>query len=137
MLLKEFKSGDGSAVLFGTDSFWEGVDVPGEALSCVVLVRLPFSVPTDPVIQAKVEKIRDLGGNPFNDFYVPSAVLKFKQGFGRLIRTTEDTGVVVVLDSRICKKSYGMAFIEAIPECEMVTGNIEEIEKAVKGWFNN
>jgi len=137
LLLKEFKSGDGSAVLFGTDSFWEGVDVPGEALSCVVLVRLPFSVPTDPVIQAKVEKIRDLGGNPFNDFYVPSAVLKFKQGFGRLIRTTEDTGVVVVLDSRICKKSYGMAFIEAIPECEMVTGNIEEIEKAVKGWFNN
>ena len=123
-------------MLFGTDSFWEGVDVPGEALSCVVLVRLPFGVPTDPVIQAKVEKIKDLGGNPFNDFYVPSAVLKFKQGFGRLIRTTEDTGVVVVLDSRICKKSYGRAFIEALPECEMFTGGADEVAKAVKGWFN-
>ncbi len=136
LLLKEFKSGEGAAVLFGTDSFWEGVDVPGEALSCVVLVRLPFGVPTDPVIQAKVEKIKDLGGNPFNDFYVPSAVLKFKQGFGRLIRTTEDTGVVVVLDSRICKKSYGRAFIEALPECEMFTGGADEVAKAVKGWFN-
>jgi ATP-dependent DNA helicase DinG len=103
-------------VLFGTDSFWQGVDVPGEALTNVVITKLPFSVPNHPLLEARLENIRDNGGNPFNDYQLPEAVIKFRQGFGRLIRTTTDTGMVVVLDPRIHSKPYGRLFLQSLPE---------------------
>ena len=115
-LLKQFKSG-GKSVLFGTDSFWQGVDVPGEALSNVIILRLPFAVPNQPLLAGRLEQIRSKGGNPFFDYQLPSAIIKFKQGFGRLIRSKTDTGIVVVLDSRIVNKRYGARFLAAIPKC--------------------
>ncbi|MHC4332777.1 MAG: ATP-dependent DNA helicase [Planctomycetota bacterium] len=115
-LLKYFRAG-GKRVLFGTDSFWQGVDVPGKALSNVIIVRLPFAVPDQPLLAGRLEQITEQGGNPFYDYQLPSAVIKFKQGFGRLIRSRKDTGIVVVLDSRIIKKAYGSAFLAAIPKC--------------------
>ena len=117
-LLERFKE-DGKSVLFGTDSFWQGVDVPGEALSNVIIVRLPFAVPDQPLLAGRLEQIRQRGGNPFRDFQLPSAIIKFKQGFGRLIRKKTDTGIVVVLDSRIATKSYGKKFLAAIPKCKV------------------
>jgi len=117
VLLKHFK-GKGSSVLFGTDSFWQGVDVPGAALSNVIIVRLPFSVPDKPLLAGRLEQIREQGGNPFNDYQLPSAIIKFKQGFGRLIRSKTDTGIVVILDSRVVNKSYGAKFLAAIPKCK-------------------
>jgi ATP-dependent DNA helicase DinG len=119
-LLHEFKGGAAS-VLFGTDSFWQGVDVPGEALSNVIIVRLPFAVPNHPLLQGRLEEIRQNGGNPFFDYQLPSAIIKFKQGFGRLIRTKTDSGIVVILDSRIVRKPYGKQFLSAIPKCKINT----------------
>ena len=116
VLLDRFKTKDRS-VLFGADSFWQGVDVPGEALSNVIIVRLPFAVPDQPLLAGRLEQIREQGGNPFADYQLPSAILKFKQGFGRLIRTRNDTGIVVILDSRIVTKPYGRQFLAAIPQC--------------------
>lgn len=124
-LLKRFKSrqAGGRFVLFGTDSFWQGVDVAGEALSNVIIVRLPFAVPDTPLLAGRLDQIRQQGGNPFLDYQLPLAIIKFKQGFGRLIRTKTDTGIVVILDSRIINKPYGRGFLSAIPKCrtEIVT----------------
>ena len=123
-MLSAFKQGS-RCVLFGTDSFWQGVDVPGEALSNVIIVRLPFAVPSHPLIQGRIEMMRQKGQNPFMDYQLPMAIIKFKQGFGRLIRNKTDTGMVVVLDSRIVKKYYGRRFLDAIPRCqtEIVTAD--------------
>ena len=114
-LLRSFAAGPQTA-LFGTDSFWEGVDVPGAALSCVILPRLPFRVPSEPVQVARAERIEERGGNSFRDLSVPQAVLKFRQGFGRLIRHRNDRGVVIVLDRRITTKGYGRKFLGSLPE---------------------
>jgi ATP-dependent DNA helicase DinG len=130
-LLDEFKSGAGS-VLFATASFWEGVDVQGDALSCVIIDRLPFSPPDDPVVSARIERIRSEGGNPFVSFQVPMAALTLKQGVGRLIRTRTDRGVLCILDKRIFTKSYGKAFLAALKGIPIVK-ELSEAEAFFKG----
>ena len=126
-LLEEFRSTP-NAVLFGTASFWQGVDVQGEALSCVIIDRLPFAVPSDPVVQARMKVIEEAGGKPFFDYQVPEAVLTLKQGFGRLIRSLEDRGVLVLLDPRIRRQRYGQAFLQSLPPYRM-TANIGDVER--------
>ena len=117
-LLKEFKE-DRDSVLFGTDSFWQGVDVPGEALSNVILTRLPFSVPDEPLFEARCERIKEKGGEPFRELQLPEAILKFRQGVGRLIRSREDRGQIAVLDGRILSRTYGKSFLKILPECSV------------------
>ena len=133
--LTEIFKNDKTSVLFATDSFWEGVDVAGEALENVILTKLPFSVPKEPVIEARVEAIAQKGGNPFLEYTVPQAVIRFKQGFGRLIRSKTDRGSIMIFDRRILEKHYGKMFLRSLPECQWVSGKQETVFEAVKQFF--
>jgi ATP-dependent DNA helicase DinG len=124
-LLQAFKDHP-RGVLFGAESFWQGVDVPGDALKLVVITKLPFSVPDHPLLEARLEAIRHGGGNPFRDFQLPEAVIKFRQGFGRLIRTASDSGIVLVTDPRMSTKPYGATFASSLPACPKKTISAKE-----------
>jgi len=119
ILLERFRAME-NGVLFGTASFWQGIDVQGDALRNVIIVKLPFAVPDEPVTEARLEMIQRRGGNAFMEYSVPEAVIKLKQGFGRLIRSKTDTGIVAILDSRVMTKRYGKMFLEALPPCRRV-----------------
>jgi len=126
-----------NSILCGTESFWEGVDAPGETLECVIITKLPFRVPTDPVIKARAERIREDGGNPFMEYLLPLAVIKMKQGVGRLIRKSSDRGIIVVLDSRIITRSYGRVFFDSFPPCKILRGRLSELLSEVNGFLTN
>ncbi len=130
-LLEGFKSTE-RAVLLGTRSFWEGVDIPGDSLSALVIVRLPFAVPSDPIFAARSETYE----NSFNEYAIPDAILRFRQGFGRLIRTSTDRGVVAIFDRRIISKGYGSSFLEALPDCTVQKGTLDMLPTAAKKWLN-
>ena len=130
-LLDNFRTTE-RAVLLGTRAFWEGVDVPGEALSVLVIAKLPFDVPTDPVIAARSETFDD----PFSEYSLPEAILRFRQGFGRLIRTQTDRGLVVILDKRVLSKRYGRLFIESLPTCTLVQGSVLNLPQHATRWLN-
>ena len=131
ILLETFRETE-KAVLLGTRAFWEGVDIPGEALSVLVIVKLPFDVPSDPIIAARSETFED----PFNEYNLPEAILRFRQGFGRLIRTQSDRGVVVILDKRVLTKKYGRQFLDSLPVCTRKVGSSLELPAATARWLN-
>lgn len=133
-LTKSFKQFE-KAVLFGTSSFWEGVDIPGQDLSCLIMVRLPFSAPDDPVTAAMNDYVKKLGKNPFSAHSLPEAVIRFKQGFGRLIRRESDRGVAIVLDRRIDTAAYGRAFLRSLPPVQIFRGTTEETVEAIRSWL--
>jgi ATP-dependent DNA helicase DinG len=133
-LLAQFRK-EQHAVLFGTDSFWEGVDVKGNALRLVVIARLPFQVPTEPIQQARAERITALGGDPFREMSVPQAVLKLRQGFGRLIRSRTDRGAVLILDSRMVTKNYGKRFLKSLPEAALLVAPLDEVFGRLEDFF--
>ncbi len=130
-LLETFRETD-QAILLGTRSFWEGVDIQGEKLSVVVIVKLPFDVPSDPIFSARSEGFE----NPFNQYSLPEAILKFRQGFGRLIRSQSDRGVVVILDNRVLTKRYGREFLNSIPKCTERIAGIRELPREAQRWLN-
>jgi len=131
LLLETFKKTE-RAVLLGTRSFWEGVDVPGDALSVLLIVKLPFDVPTDPIVAARSETFED----PFYQYALPEAILRFRQGFGRLIRTQTDRGVVAVLDKRVLTKKYGRLFVESLPKCDFQQGSLMDLPRITQRWLN-
>ena len=128
-MVEAFKA-DVDSVIFGADSFWQGVDVPGKALSNVIIVRLPFSVPSHPLLEARLEDVRKRGGNPFVEYQVPEAVIKLKQGFGRLIRSKDDRGIVAILDPRVLSKPYGRTFLNSLPDCPRI---IDDLDGGARG----
>lgn len=130
-LLETFREAD-KAVLLGTRSFWEGVDIPGDALSVLAIVKLPFEVPTDPIVAARSETLED----PFNEYQLPEAILRFRQGFGRLIRTQSDRGVVAILDRRILTKRYGRIFLDSLPTCKVQIGTMRDLPAAAANWLD-
>ena len=117
-------------MLLGTSSFWEGVDLPSGVMKVLILTRLPFNVPTDPIFAARGEQYDD----PFREYAVPQAILRFRQGFGRLIRNTQDRGVVVVMDRRVLNKSYGRSFLNSLPECTAKISPMAVIAEHVRNW---
>lgn len=134
-LVEEFKN-SGRAVLMGASSFWEGIDIPGEALTCLVIVKLPFPSPSAPVLEARMEDLEMDGRSSFNDYYLPLTVIRFKQGFGRLIRSERDRGVVVVLDRRILEKSYGSCFIGSLPSKDNFRGSFKKVKRKIAEWID-
>ncbi|CAM3721612.1 helicase C-terminal domain-containing protein [Alkalicoccus chagannorensis] len=133
-LVKMFQQFD-HTILLGTSSFWEGVDIPGDDLQMIIMARLPFSPPNDPLFQAKSERLKEKGGSPFMQLALPEAVLRFKQGFGRLIRTESDRGIVMVLDRRIQTARYGKKFIDSLPDVQVETAPLHELELKTKAWL--
>lgn len=125
-LLNRFRN-DVSSILFATDSFWEGVDVQGQTLQLVIITKLPFKVPSEPIVEARIEEIDRRGGNAFIEYTVPQAAIKFKQGFGRLIRTKNDRGCVLILDKRVVQKRYGRIFLNSLPRCRVTVGSKEDV----------
>ncbi|MBI4711832.1 MAG: hypothetical protein HY762_00780 [Planctomycetes bacterium] len=118
-MLEQFKNRIGS-VIFGADSFWQGVDVPGEALENIIITKLPFPVPSEPIVEAKIEDMERRGIDSFQNYFIPETALKLRQGFGRLIRAKTDKGIVVILDSRVLNKGYGKSFLDALPKCQII-----------------
>lgn len=136
LLLRQFQAETGS-VLFGTSSFWEGVDMPGETLSCVIITKLPFHVPTEPVIAARMQRLEEAGHNAFYSYLLPQAVIKFKQGFGRLIRRATDRGVVVVCDTRLISRSYGQLFLSSLPDCQIIIEPGKQLLPRIRAWLGS
>jgi len=134
-LIEQFRK-DKTSVLFGTDSFWEGVDVEGNALESVIITKLPFRVPSEPIVEARVEAIERRGGNAFMEYSVPLAVLKFKQGFGRLIRKRTDRGSILIFDKRVVEKHYGRVFLNSLPKCHLVAGKQEDVFEELNKFFS-
>ena len=134
-LLQKF-SQDPTSILFATDSFWEGVDVPGRSLEQVIIARLPFRVPTEPVLEARAEAIASSGGDPFMEYTVPQAVIRFRQGFGRLIRQKTDRGIVLILDSRVVRRGYGRLFLHSLPDVPVATMPRAELMDKIREFFD-